>query len=163
MAKALFGFAVIALALFAQEAVNPVAPEQPIPYSHRTHLSIGLKCQECHPNPDPGEHMTFPATAKCMVCHNTIAKDKPAILKLAGFDKSGEAVPWSRVYVVPADVYWNHRSHLQAGMTCQKCHGEVARMDVTARATNTAFMVGCIECHRQHNASTGCEFCHEAK
>jgi hypothetical protein len=163
MGKSLIGLAVIALVLSAQEAVNPVAPEQPIPYSHKTHLSIGLKCQECHPNPDPGEHMTFPATAKCMVCHSTVAKERPAIRQLAEFAKSSEPIPWARVYTVPAEVYWNHRSHLQAGMTCQMCHGDVDKMDVTARATNTAFMVGCIECHRQHNASTGCEFCHEGK
>ncbi|HWE48858.1 MAG TPA: cytochrome c3 family protein [Bryobacteraceae bacterium] len=138
-------------------------PQQPVAYSHRTHITAGLKCQDCHPNPDPGGQMTFPATAKCMVCHSTIAKDKPDIQKLAAFAASKEPVPWARIYTVPAEVYWNHRSHLQAGMTCQMCHGDIAKMDVTAKATETAFMVGCIECHRQKKVSTGCEFCHEAK
>jgi hypothetical protein len=161
--KAFFTLVVIAPGLLAQSEVNPVAPPQPIPYSHKTHLSAGLKCQDCHPNPDPGEHMTFPATARCMVCHGTVAKEKPAIRKLAEFAGSSEPIPWARVYTVPAGVYWNHRSHLQAGMTCQMCHGDVAKMDLTTRATNTAFMVGCIECHRQRKAGTGCEFCHEGK
>src|ERR1700722_9470211 len=71
----------LALGLLAQ------APEQPIAYSHKTHVALGLKCRDCHPNPDPGEHMTFPATSKCLACHTTIAKDKPAIQKLAGFAK----------------------------------------------------------------------------
>ncbi len=93
----------------------------------------------------------------------TVAKEKPAIQKLAGFARSKEPIPWVRIYTVPAEVYWNHRSHLQAGMTCTMCHGDVAKMDITARATKTAFMEGCIECHRQHNANTGCEFCHEGK
>ncbi len=36
------------------------AAEQPIPYSHKQHLAFGLKCQECHTNPEPGKLMTFP-------------------------------------------------------------------------------------------------------
>jgi cytochrome c5 len=72
------------------------APEQPIPYSHKTHLALGLKCQMCHTNPAPGNLMTFPATSTCMSCHTSVAKDKPAIVKLADFAKSGQAVPWVR-------------------------------------------------------------------
>lgn len=107
--------------------------------------------------------MTLPAASKCMVCHATVAKEKPEIQKLAGLAARGDAVPWVRIYTVPADVYWNHRSHLSAGMTCQMCHGDVAGMKVTVKATEVAYMVGCIECHRRVKASTGCEFCHEGK
>ena len=32
----------------------PEAPEQPIPFSHRLHISNGLKCAECHPTPTQG-------------------------------------------------------------------------------------------------------------
>jgi hypothetical protein len=39
------------------------APEQPLPFSHKTHMTLGLVCQTCHTNPDPGTMMTFPATA----------------------------------------------------------------------------------------------------
>src|SRR5689334_628679 len=63
----------------------PPAPTQPIPYSHKKHLALGLECRQCHVNPDPGEMMTFPATAICMSCHQAIATDKPAIQKLASF------------------------------------------------------------------------------
>jgi hypothetical protein len=127
-----------------------VAVDQPVPFSHKAHSARGLQCKDCHPNPDPGEHMTLPAASKCQTCHKTMAK-------------SPEPFAWVRIYTVPADVYWNHRSHLQAGMTCQMCHGDVAKMDVTAKATDAAFMVGCIACHREHKANTGCEFCHEGK
>ncbi|MGH9438607.1 MAG: cytochrome c3 family protein, partial [Terriglobia bacterium] len=58
-------------------------PVQPIPYSHKTHLALGLTCATCHTNPDPGRLMTFPATSTCMQCHVAVAKDKPAIQKLA--------------------------------------------------------------------------------
>src|SRR6185437_5826278 len=76
----------------------PPAPEQPLPYSHKTHLALGLQCQFCHTNPGQGRLMTYPATSKCMSCHTTIDKDKPAIMKLAQYAKSGEQVPWVRIY-----------------------------------------------------------------
>ena len=69
-------------------AAEPAPPEQPIPYSHKTHLALGLQCQECHPNPEPGDRMTLPAPEKCMTCHSIVAKDKPAIQKLAEYAKS---------------------------------------------------------------------------
>lgn len=150
-----------ALGAFAQQAAPPKT--QPLPFSHKTHTAAGLKCLECHPNPDPGDHMTFPATARCMACHITIAKDKPAIQKLAAFTKSKEPIPWVRVYILPAEVYWDHRAHLKAGQQCEACHGPVAQMDATVKTTNVTTMAGCLECHRNNNAGTGCGFCHEEK
>lgn len=146
---------------FAQQAAPPKV--QPLPFSHKTHTAAGLKCLDCHPNPDPGDHMTFPATARCMACHVNIAKDKPAIQKLAEFAKSKEPIPWVRVYSVPAEVYWDHRAHLKASQQCGDCHGPVAQMDVLVKATNVTTMAGCLECHRSKNAGTGCGFCHEEK
>src|ERR1700680_3076596 len=105
------------------------APVQPIPYSHKLHLALGLECKTCHTNPDPGKLMTFPATSTCMSCHSAVAKSKPAIQKLAGFSKSQQDVPWVRVYAVLPGVNWTHRKHLDAGMKCETCHGQVAQME----------------------------------
>jgi len=107
--------------------------------------------------------MTFPATSKCMACHTTIAQDRPAIQKLAEYARSKEPIPWVRVYVIPAEIFWNHRAHLAAGMKCEMCHGDVAKMDVMTKVTNVTTMNGCVECHAEHQANTGCEFCHEGK
>ena len=98
-----------------------------------------------------------------MACHATIAKDKPEIQKLAEFAKSKKPIPWARVYSVAAGVYWSHRSHIEAGMKCDVCHGAVAQMDVMAKVKNVTTMAGCMDCHRKNNAETGCEFCHEGK
>src|SRR5215831_8477610 len=68
----------LGLSMFAADP-----PEQPIPYSHKKHLAMGLKCANCHEMPDPGEMMGIPAVAKCMTCHQTVKKDSPAIQKLA--------------------------------------------------------------------------------
>jgi Cytochrome c7 and related cytochrome c/Cytochrome c3 len=147
---------------------NPLAPKppvQPIPYSHKTHLALGLKCQDCHTNPEPGNLMTFPVTSKCMQCHATIAKDKPAIQKLAEYDTSGKPVPWVRVYRLLPGVEWSHRKHVDAGVMCEACHGQVAEMDAMSEVTSVTSMVGCLNCHasteaRTHNAKTTCVTCH---
>ena len=111
-------------------------PVQPIPYSHKKHLAFGLACRECHPNPEPGDRMTLPPAEKCMSCHATVAKEKPAIQKLSELAKSNQPIPWVRVYVVSSWVYWNHRSHLEAKMTCEACHGRGLRRAVRrARAS----------------------------
>ena len=150
-------FALAACMAWSQSAV------QPVPYSHKTHLARGLQCRDCHVNPEPGELMTFPATAKCMACHLTIAREKPAIRKLAELAKGGAEIPWQRVYNVRAGTYWSHRTHLEGKVTCTECHGDVASLDVMTRLTNVTSMEGCITCHRERKAGTGCEFCHEAR
>jgi len=143
--------------------LNPaehVPPVQPIPYSHKTHLALGLECKTCHTNPDPGKLMTFPATSTCMSCHNSVAKSKPAIQKLATFAKSQQAVPWVRVYAVLPGVNWTHQKHLDAGMKCETCHGQVAQMDAMSEAMSVTTMGVCISCHKANNAPTVCQTCH---
>jgi Cytochrome c7 and related cytochrome c len=135
-------------------------PVQPIPYSHKTHLALSPECKTCHTNPDPGKLMTFPATSTCMSCHASVAKSKPAIQKLAGFAKSQEAVPWVRVYTVLPGVNWTHRKHLEAGMKCETCHGQVAQMEAMSEATSVTTMGVCIKCHAANNAPTVCQTCH---
>ena len=135
-------------------------PVQPIPYSHKTHLALGLDCKTCHTNPDPGKLMTFPAITTCMSCHATVAKSKPAIQKLATFAKSQQEVPWVRVYAVLPGVNWTHRKHLDAGMKCETCHGQVAQMETMSEATSVTTMGVCISCHKANNAPTVCQTCH---
>jgi hypothetical protein len=135
-------------------------PLQPIPYSHKTHLALGMDCKTCHMNPDPGKLMTFPATSTCMSCHAAVAKNKPAIQKLAAFAKSQQDVPWVRVYAVLPGVNWTHRKHLNAGMKCETCHGDVAQMDAMSEATSVTTMGVCISCHKANNAPTVCQTCH---
>jgi hypothetical protein len=136
------------------------APAQPIPYSHKTHVALGLRCQQCHTNPYPGVQMTFPASATCMMCHNTIAKNRPAILKLTELAKSSQPIPWVRVYQLTPGVTWTHRKHLQAGMQCVMCHGDVAQLDAMAQTTSVVAMASCISCHQGHNVNTACTTCH---
>ena len=154
---------IISFLAVAAVAFAAAPPEQPIAFSHKTHSTAALKCQECHPNPNPGDHMTLPAGARCMTCHSTIAKDNPEIKKLAEFAESKKQIPWVRVYSVPAEVFWTHRAHLNAGVRCESCHGPVSQMETMAKVTNVTTMEGCVSCHRERSAGTGCGFCHEER
>lgn len=140
---------------------QPAPPDQPLPFSHKTHAgALKLACKMCHVNPDPGEMMTFTTAAKCMQCHSAVKTDSPHIQKLAAAAKSNREIPWARVYTIPAYVNFSHRAHLETGNTCQECHGPVATRDQLARETDLS-MGGCMNCHRAKKASIDCTYCHE--
>jgi hypothetical protein len=120
-----------------------------------------LDCKDCHTNPEPGKLMTFPETSKCMLCHVTVAKDKPSIQKLAEYSKSKQAIPWVRVYTVLPGVAWNHRTHLQGGVKCETCHGQVRQMEAMSEVTSVTTMYSCLNCHEMNQAKTACDTCHQ--
>ena len=174
-AQVLLALLFLAAALIAQQSAptpsakkmvpdNPsehTPPAQPIPYSHKKHLSFGMQCKDCHANPEPGKLMTFPATSKCMECHVTIAKESPSIQKLAEYAKSQKPIPWVRVYTVLPGVAWNHRSHLQAGVKCETCHGQVSQMEAMSEVTSVTTMYSCLSCHELNHGKTACDTCHK--
>ena len=137
------------------------APEQPIPYSHKQHLALGLACKECHQNPDPGKMMTIPDASKCMQCHVTIAKNKPAIQKLAEYSDSKQPISWVRVYLVLPGIEWGHRAHLNAGVRCETCHGQIRQMEKVSEVTSVTTMYACLHCHDLNHAKTSCDTCHK--
>jgi hypothetical protein len=146
-------------AVQANLAPHP-APEQPLPYSHKTHIAMGLGCQLCHTNPAPGKQMTFPATSTCMNCHITMVTDRPAIKKLAEYAKSKQPIPWVRVYQVLPGVTWTHRKHVEAGVRCETCHGAVGELDAMSETTAITGMASCISCHQARSVSAECTVCH---
>jgi hypothetical protein len=135
----------------------PPAPRQPIAYSHKTHVGLGLKCAECHTMPGKGEAATFPAESKCMSCHSAIKTDSPEIQKLAAYHRDKKPVPWVRVYKLPDYVWFSHKTHSKS--KCETCHGPVAEREVLAREKPIT-MVACMACHEDTGASNECNFCH---
>jgi len=140
------------------------APAQPIAYSHKTHLALGLKCDLCHSmkssQAEEGFTMGFPKETFCMSCHSVVKKDSPEILKLAKAAADKKGVEWKRVYRLMPIVWFSHAVHVQEGkIECHTCHGDVASMAVTTkvRALN---MKDCIDCHAKSSAPNGCDTCH---
>jgi len=140
---------------------DPVS--QPIAYSHKKHVAMGLKCTNCHTMPGDGFLATYPKESVCMGCHSSVKTDSPEIQKLAAFAAKKESVPWVRVYRVPDIVWFNHAVHVkEAKAECTTCHGDVAQRDVLFQEKSTS-MNSCMACHAQHGAPNGCDFCHASQ
>ncbi len=78
-------------------------------------------------------------------------------------------IEWVRVHDLPDFVYFNHSAHVQAGITCQHCHGPVETMQ-RVRQYGSLSMGWCVDCHRDATlhgingkrveASIDCATCH---
>jgi c(7)-type cytochrome triheme protein len=134
------------------------AAEQPIPYSHKKHVALGLQCTGCHTMPGKGEAATFPAESLCMSCHATVKKESPPIQKLAEFAEARRPVPWVRIYQLPKYVWFSHKIHTKEA-NCERCHGAVAEREVLTKE-KPIDMNSCMSCHDEHKASNECNFCH---
>ncbi len=60
--------------------------------------------------------------------------------------KTGE-LEWVRVYNLPDFVYFDHSRHVNSGVQCQTCHGQVQTMEKVEQVTNLT-MGWCVNCHR---------------
>ena len=134
--------------------------QQPVPYSHKTHQALGLKCNACHENADPGESMGFPAESFCMSCHQAVKEDSPHIEKVAAAAREKKPIPWVRVYQIPTNVYFSHRVHTAAGAKCDTCHGPVRERDLITKEV-LHNMRSCMACHVATKARNDCTACHE--
>jgi len=144
------------------KAAPPRPVEQPVPYSHKKHIALGLACKNCHENADPGEMMGFPPVTFCMSCHKAVKAESPHIRKLARHAEEKSEPVWRRVYQIPSYVFFSHRAHLEANAKCETCHGAVPERDVLWGEANIS-MGGCMDCHRAHKASNDCNYCHEPR
>ena len=141
---------VLALLLSAYSAASSPQgrqPKQPIDFPHPRHVKqLGMNCLYCHfsanQSPDPG----MPAMSTCMGCHTVVGAAKPEIKKLAAFATKQQPVAWVRIHNVPDYVRFPHMRHVNAGVTCQTCHGNVQDMDRVYQQ-NSLNMGWCVNCH----------------
>lgn len=83
--------------------------------------------------------------------------------------KAQKSIAWAKIHNLPDFVYFDHRAHVNAGVACQQCHGNIETME-RVRQVETLAMGWCVNCHRQANeigvrgrpanASTDCTTCH---
>lgn len=133
--------------------VRGYAPEQPIPYSHRLHAgTMKIPCQYCHIGVARSRHAGVPAVETCMNCHRVTKTDRPAIKQLTAIFESGKPLEWKRIHVLPDHVYFDHRPHVNGGIACQTCHGEIQTEERVTQSMSMR-MSNCLGCHRDaHNA-----------
>jgi len=137
-------------------------PVQPIAFNHKPHLEQAqMECLYCHGNALVGPRATIPGVRSCMSCHDTVAKDKPAVQQISEYFNRGEEIPWQRVYGWndEAHLRFNHAPHIAASVSCGKCHGDVGGMADAKRIVDHS-MGFCITCHKEKKASIDCVTCH---
>ena len=139
---------------------EPAPIQQPVSFSHKKHCALGLKCETCHKLGPKGEAEQIPGAAECMVCHQAIKTDSPAVQAVAQYARGGNPIPWVRIYSVPDFVVFSHKPHLDANPACEKCHGPVCAREVLGKEKDFT-MKTCIACHRANKARTTCDLCHK--
>lgn len=124
-------------------------PDQPIPYSHAIHVEqLGMDCRYCHSYVEVAGTSNVPSTQTCMACHSQIKADSPRLAALRESWANGTPVQWIRVHHVPDYAYFNHAVHVNRGVSCYSCHGQVNDMPVVYQAEPQS-MSWCLDCHRE--------------
>ena len=140
--------------------IRGYAPEQPIQFSHKTHVGKNnMECQYCHSGVSKSPFATVPSLELCMGCHANVMTDSPEIQKLAKHFEEKKPVEWEPVNNLPEHVYFTHERHVKAGVGCQNCHGQVQDMHVVEKVSSLK-MGFCVSCHRENGASIDCSICH---
>lgn len=127
-------------------------PAQPVNFPHPKHAGavkdggLGMNCLYCHNTASKSSDVGMPAVSTCMGCHTVVAAGKPEIQKLAKYYTDKKPVPWERIHKVPDYVHFPHVRHVNAGVTCQTCHGNVQKMDRVYQYASLN-MGWCINCH----------------
>jgi hypothetical protein len=143
-----------------QAAQPPAPPTQPIAFDHRVHTQVaGLDCAFCHRTAGAGVTAGLPDVQQCMGCHQTIGQGQPEIDKVRTAFRLQQAIDWQRVDRVPDHTRFTHDAHIQAGVPCATCHGDVGQMQQVVQVRSLK-MADCVACHQQTNAPTECSTCH---
>ncbi len=121
---------------------------QPVPFSHRHHVAEeGLDCRYCHAAVETSKSAGMPATAVCMTCHSQIYDDADMLAPVRTSYATGQRLHWARVNELPDYVYFAHAVHVNNGIACVTCHGEMGEMRLT-RQEAPLTMGWCLSCHR---------------
>jgi hypothetical protein len=102
---------------------------------------------------------------KFMGCHTLIATDHQEVQVLSTYWEQEKPIPWVLVNNQPDFVYFSHQAHLQGGINCETCHGDVGRMSVAQPVVNMD-MGWCLDCHLKQSPDkiahlADCLTCHK--
>jgi len=154
---ALIGVFTLGMALYAVNinyGTNLYVPiEQPVQFSHKHHVGDdGIDCRYCHTSVDKAAYAGIPPTQTCMSCHSQLWSDAPMLQTVQESYRSGKPIVWKKVHDLPDYAYFNHSVHVNKGVACVTCHGQVDNMPQTWKVKTLA-MSWCVDCHREPQKS----------
>lgn len=125
-----------------------VARDQPVRFSHEHHVAgLGIDCRYCHTTVESSNFAGIPATKVCMTCHSQVWTNAEILEPVRASWRNNEPIKWTRVHDLPDFVQFNHSIHVQKGIGCYECHGEVDKMPLMWKE-HSLHMQWCLECHR---------------
>jgi hypothetical protein len=125
-----------------------VAREQPIQFSHERHVAgNGIDCRYCHTSVEDSSFAGIPPTKTCMNCHSQIFSTSPFLESVRDSFRNDRSIAWTRVHDLPDFAYFNHSIHVNKGVGCSTCHGQVDRMPLMRKEASLQ-MEWCLDCHR---------------
>jgi len=123
-------------------------PTQPVAFSHAIHVEqVGMDCRYCHDGVEKAWYSNIPSAGLCMNCHNQVLKEDPRLALVRESAATGVPVPWVQIHKLPDYVYFNHAVHVNRGVSCVHCHGQVNQMDMVWHDQPLS-MAFCLACHR---------------
>ncbi|HWA24784.1 MAG TPA: cytochrome c3 family protein [Lacunisphaera sp.] len=126
-----------------------LAEDQPVLFSHRHHAGqLRIDCRFCHASVESAAFAGMPTVATCLGCHRQVLTDTALLAPVRRSAELGVPLRWTRVTRLPDHVHFHHGVHVSRGVDCGVCHGEVARMALTAKARSLD-MRWCVDCHRE--------------
>jgi hypothetical protein len=154
---AILGGAVAAAgaAFFRSDYVSGVgdAKAQPVQFSHNHHVAgVGLDCRYCHTSVEKSQFAGIPPTRTCMTCHSQIFNEAPILEPVRESYRTDKSLEWVRLHDLANFAYFNHQIHVNKGVGCTTCHGQIDSMQLTFK-TSTLFMEWCLKCHRNPEAN----------
>jgi hypothetical protein len=141
-----------------RRAGSPVAGVDYPGFSHQIHAGeLGMDCRYCHTNVEDAAEANIPSVSTCYGCHSdgklkklndsSMHKKKTEFIRTAW--AADAPIPWRRVHKVPDYVRnFPHNAHVNAGVSCYSCHGNIARMPVVWQHEPLS-MGWCLDCHRE--------------
>lgn len=123
-------------------------PIQPVGFSHATHANqLGIDCRYCHNAVEKSWYSNIPASSTCMNCHNQVLKDDPRLALVRESAATGKPIEWVQIHRLADFAYFNHSVHVNRGISCVECHGQINKMDEVYQFQPLS-MSFCLDCHR---------------
>jgi Cytochrome c7 and related cytochrome c len=140
--------AVLAVARSPYMTRQNVVREQPVQFSHKHHVGDdGLDCRYCHTSVETSAVAGIPPTKTCMNCHSVLFNNAPYLEPVRESYRTDQSIQWVKVHRLADFVYFNHSIHINKGVGCSSCHGQINQMPLVFQA-NSLLMQWCLDCHR---------------
>jgi Cytochrome c7 and related cytochrome c/Class III cytochrome C family len=148
----LVGLALIAVFAVARSPYmtrQNVTREQPVQFSHKHHVGDdGIDCRYCHTSVETSAVAGIPPTKTCMNCHSVLYNNASYLEPIRESYRTDKSIEWVKVHRLADFVYFNHSIHVNKGVGCFSCHGQVDAMPLMYEE-NTLQMEWCLNCHRE--------------